>query len=872
MTAVISPWEAAARMFEPSKPIGACPWRSPGAMAMELDARTVQTSALDLIDDALVDVANGKCLRLMISMAPQEGKSERTSRRFPLWALRRNPDLRIAIVSYAHGVARRWGQFIRDDIVNHGDAIGLSVDPSSSAAHEWKLSGHAGGVYCVGIKGSLTSRAVDLLIVDDPYKDGEQADSQAWQETVQGFWSEVAIPRLGPGVAVVIIQCTVAGMRVLAGNGRWTKIEDVRPGDTVVSLAKDNTTLVTAKVLGRRLSGHDETMTVKTDRLALKVNKRHPFAVLDRGGAARTDAANVKYVQAGDLQPGDVVVTAKSLPADYVADDTLPDGSTVDAERAWLLGYMTGDGWATAHKRKAARAYGGTSYAVCCARTRSTKAHKADVDDRVRAALEAWSPNKVYPTSGGYYRTDWNDGGRLLTEMGFGDGAKNKRVPDCVWSWSPELRRAYIRGYVEADGSLQCTGKRNAGETWRVGSVNADLLHDVRDLALTCGIRPTTVFTDRPRMHQPPNSPEPVECVLSSLGLAFVADLPEGKSFLRRYEHPAPEHLRYEVVRAVEPGLVLPVYDLMVEGTETFVAEGFVTHNTRWRHDDLSGWLQRRDDGVDWRVINIPAQADHRPERGETDPLGREPGEYMVSARGRSVADWEQRRREVGERAWNALFQGRPTPDGGAIFRREWWAAGEYTTLQWVDLPNGSRVAHGFDEIIISWDLAFKATDGCDYVCGQVWGRRGGDAWLLDQVHDRLGFVETCQAIRSLAARWPQATAKLVEDKANGPAVINQLRRTVTGLIPVEPDGSKSARAAAVSPFVEAGNVHVPSVELAPWVDGLIEESVAFPRGRHDDQVDAMTQAINRLLLNPLLADEDIITDPDDDDYTISSI
>jgi predicted phage terminase large subunit-like protein len=442
-------------------------------MACDLDARTVQTAALNLIDDALVDVANGECLRLMISMSPQEGKSERTSRRFPLWALRRNPNLRIAIVSYAHGVARRWGQFIRDDIVNHGDKLGLAVDPSSSAAHEWKLDGYDGGVYCVGIKGSLTSRAVDLLIIDDPYKDGEQADSAAWQETVRDFWTEVAIPRLGPGVAVVIIQ-------------------------------------------------------------------------------------------------------------------------------------------------------------------------------------------------------------------------------------------------------------------------------------------------------------------------------------------------------------------------------------TRWRHDDLSGWLKDRNDGVAWRVINIPAQADHRPELGEADPLGREPGEYMASARGRTPEQWEQRRREVGERSWNALFQGRPTPGEGGLFQRSWWR--HFDAMPAYRAPAGTWHADA-DQVIQSWDMTFKDTKGSDYVVGQVWARRGAQAWLLDQVRDRMDFTATCKAVEALSAKWPQTTAKLVEDKANGPAVISQLRMHVPGLIAVEPGGSKYARASAVAPLVEAGNVYIPTAAVAPWVGSFVEELAGFPAAKHDDQVDAASQALSRLML-----------------------
>jgi hypothetical protein len=86
-----------------------------------------------------------------------------------------------------------------------------------------------------------------------------------------------------------------------------------------------------------------------------------------------------------------------------------------------------------------------------------------------------------------------------------------------------------------------------------------------------------------------------------------------------------------------------------------------------------------------------------------------------------------------------------------------------------------------------------------------------------------------------------------VEDKANGPAVIQELRHDVPGLIAVTPEGGKIARAQAVSPQVESGNVYLPHPALAPWIEDLIEESAAFPHGRNDDQVDAMTQALNRM-------------------------
>jgi predicted phage terminase large subunit-like protein len=236
-----------------------------------------------------------------------------------------------------------------------------------------------------------------------------------------------------------------------------------------------------------------------------------------------------------------------------------------------------------------------------------------------------------------------------------------------------------------------------------------------------------------------------------------------------------------------------------------------------------------------------------------------------VSARGRDAAEWERKKREVGSRSWTALFQGKPSPGLGNVFLRDWWQF--YDTPQWIEREDGSRWAIGFDEVVQSWDMAFKDTAGTDYVVGQVWGRRGLSVYLLDQVRDRLGFVATTKAVRALSARWPQATAKYVEDKANGPAVINALRQKVAGLVPVEPDGDKLARARAVSPFAEAGEVWLPAFELCPWASDVVEECAKFPNDANDDIVDALSQALNRMLLNPLLLGDILVeedTDPDD--------
>jgi predicted phage terminase large subunit-like protein len=98
-----------------------------------------------------------------------------------------------------------------------------------------------------------------------------------------------------------------------------------------------------------------------------------------------------------------------------------------------------------------------------------------------------------------------------------------------------------------------------------------------------------------------------------------------------------------------------------------------------------------------------------------------------------------------------------------------------------------------------------------------------------------------------MKARWPGAVAVLVEDKANGPAIIETLTKEIPGVIAVDPEGGKVARAYAIQPEQEAGNIHLPDPTIAPWVGEFVAECSSFPRGANDDEVDQMTQAINYL-------------------------
>jgi len=255
---------------------------------------------------------------------------------------------------------------------------------------------------------------------------------------------------------------------------------------------------------------------------------------------------------------------------------------------------------------------------------------------------------------------------------------------------------------------------------------------------------------------------------------------------------------------------------------------------TRWHEDDLAGRLLakegRVEDGGEWHVLSLPAIC----EDPVNDPLGREEGQALAPDLGYDEEWAEKKRKQVGSYTWGALYQQSPRPADGNIFKRQW--------IQFY-----KKLPDRLDTQIQSWDCSFKDTDGSDYVVGQVWGRKGADFYLIDQVRDRMDLPSTIQAVRAMSAKHPRTYGKLVENKANGPAVVQMLRRQIPGLIEVEPEGGKEVRAYAVQPLFEAGNVWLPDPSIAPWVHDYIEELMAFPNGRHDDQVDATTQALIRL-------------------------
>ena len=273
---------------------------------------------------------------------------------------------------------------------------------------------------------------------------------------------------------------------------------------------------------------------------------------------------------------------------------------------------------------------------------------------------------------------------------------------------------------------------------------------------------------------------------------------------------------------------------------------------TRWQTDDLAGRLLQRS-SLPWEEIKLPAIATDIP-AGQTDAIGRHNGEALCPEL-HSLDELKTHKHDMGTQKFTALYQQSPTIEGGNIFKREWvkyYVSDRETMLRLglteKDVKIRPRLDH-MEETVQAWDATFKGGTNDDFVAGQTWARYKTDMYLLPHwCHKRLGFTETLDAIRAMSKIYPQATVKLVEDKANGPAIIDTLKQEISGIMPVSPGAdSKESRASSVTPYWEAGQVYIPHPLWISEVDDWLEEILNFPNGAHDDNVDSMVYGVRRL-------------------------
>ena len=186
---------------------------------------------------------------------------------------------------------------------------------------------------------------------------------------------------------------------------------------------------------------------------------------------------------------------------------------------------------------------------------------------------------------------------------------------------------------------------------------------------------------------------------------------------------------------------------------------------------------------------------------------------------------------EIGSLKFSAQFQQRPVPLEGNLIRREWFR-------YYDDLPQASA-----KRIVQSWDVAMMTGDSNDYSACTTWQMNKSDYYLVECFRARLQYPDLRRKLANLAAKHAAQTI-LIEEAGPGMALLQDLRRDrpqgMARPIGQKPEGSKADRMVAQSAKIEGGHVHLP--REVDWLDTFMLELLAFPNGRHDDQVDSVSQ------------------------------
>jgi predicted phage terminase large subunit-like protein len=246
----------------------------------------------------------------------------------------------------------------------------------------------------------------------------------------------------------------------------------------------------------------------------------------------------------------------------------------------------------------------------------------------------------------------------------------------------------------------------------------------------------------------------------------------------------------------------------------------------RLHEDDLAGVLLRSSD--EWTVLSLPAIA----ERDEQIPIGngqfhcRRVGDVLHPERFSREA-LESRRAELGPEIFAAQHQQRPIPPGGIMIKRD-------SVRRYDQLPKSGR-------IIQSWDVANKQGEDNDYSVCTTWLIHENRYYLKDVLRGRFDFPTLCKLV-SEHAKLHKASQVLIEDAGFGTALIQEIKSSDFKIVPVKPEYDKQIRMAIQATKFTNGQVFFPT--QAPWLADLEAELFSFPRGRHDDQVDSISQAL----------------------------
>lgn len=672
-----------------------------------------------LIARTLEDVERGRIKRLMIQMPPRHGKSMLASEFFPAWYLGRNPSHYVIAATYAQDLADDFGRKVRNQIVDPSFRAvfpGVTVKDDSSAVKRFHVSapmdafstGQDGAYFAVGVGGPLTGRGAHLLLIDDPVKNREEADSEVIRKRARDWYTSTAYTRLMPGGSIVVIQCLAGDTEIDMADGSKKPILEIKPKDRVKSW--NGKEFVSAEVSAVIDNGPDQTYLIRTKRTSVRANARHPFLVHSKGG--------LRWVRTSDLRPGMLMLRSREAPI----------------------------------KERLA----------------------SSTDVKGRQSAEECAPHITTKRNG---RPALN---RLLLTLRQGLRTAASGVTALIKQSSTSflpIKAAFVR-FVSPTAPME--GRAIGLQT------SCPIITTRQGRFAACYA--TTAIGSREELEIPPSWN-----ALSSMS-----------------------KLDTDEIVSVDKHAIEHVYDLSVEVTQNFVANGLLSHNTRWHEDDLSGWLMREHAHEGWHVLRLPAiNTDGQPLWSEF---------YDLEA-------LERIRRALPVRDWSALYQQEPIPDTGDYFKADWFRARER-------MPDRDTM-----RIYGASDYAVTA-DGGDYtVHGVIGVDPDGALWLLDMWRKQASSDEWVDAFCDLVRKWrPLEWAEETgQIKAGvGPFLERRMRERQAYVTRTQfpTRGDKAVRAQSIRGRMALDGLNI--VASSPWRSDVMAECLQFPAGVHDDIVDML--------------------------------
>jgi len=718
--------------------------------------------------------------RLTVSMPPRFGKSETIAYLFVAWYLGHMPNHHIMMATHTAALSADFGRKVRNllDSDKYKEIFpNTTVSKDKSAADNWTTT--AGGKYlAIGIGANVAGHGAHLLVVDDLVSEqAVLANPDAAFATAWEYMQVGPLQRLMPGGRIVMIGCMTAETRVLMADGSEKELQHIKVGDAIATY--DAGKIATSRVTNWIEHRSDYVYKIRTTSgKIVRANKRHPFLV-DRDGV-RT------WIRVRDLKVGDCLV--KAVPPKDVCDQGMPKGCVVPATKT-----------------------------------------KHGLKERLDRLLRRQPEQRQKP--------------KQLTNT-LSDG----RVDGKGWSAplmgvaAPSLQKGCAtvatvknRGVMESTGSLL---SKSAAAILNIGTAF------LRKLMTTC-LRPKEAVAQYVSSRQQKKTQEQGKYQNSTLTIATTQNVYEGCSattaiwpsatqtqksvYLQRLSTYAttPD----AIVEIVEDGFE-PVFDIEVERTENFIANGVVSHNTRWGKKDPIGralaWAENNPNSTPWTEVRFPAIL----------PSGKSlwPEQWPVEQLLAKKAGMQPQ-------FWAAQYMQEPTSEEGAILKREWWQIWEKDTPPDVEF------------VIQVWDTAHDTKSHNDFSACITWGvwfneeTSRHEIIMLNAIKGRWEFPQLKQKALDEYKEW-QPECLLIEKKAAGAPLIQELRQMDLIVEEYSPSragagvsNDKRARVNSVAPMLFDKVVWAPDHR---WAFEVINECAEFPHGEHDDYVDVVSMALAR--------------------------